>query len=249
MAGAPSRRSGARRPTRDDDDAPAPVRDPGPTFLVIGCRLLSTILLIVALAVGQWASVLTSVGDAGKGGAEVRVVFGLTEATAGLASAGSLATIDTQPYSSARFQGEAASAAGTSKMLGLAVAAALIASILLAGASLGHTGAMPGLGRCAGFAWLANALTVLLGLWFMKSGLVGEARAAVDTLMRVKISVPKEIAALVPNTAFTARTSGGFSFYVSILALIFLAIAWSRAQVANVDEKRRQRARRGTARR
>ena len=236
MARANSRRRIAHDSDEGDGGVPETVRDPGPTFLVIGVRLMSAILLVVALVVGQWASATATLTDAEKRSVEVRVVYGLSEALVARADGGGYVTLDTQPFSSASFGGEAAGAAGTSKTAGLAVGAAMLLAIGLAAASLGHSSAHPGLGRCAGFAFLATGVAVLLGLWFRFGGLVGDARAAIASLL------PRSSGLTVPASV-SAKSAGGFSFYVAILALIFLAIAWARSAVAGVDERRRQRVR------
>lgn len=249
MAPTNPRRRGARDPDDPDDAEPAPVRDPGPTFLVIGLRLVSAIALIVALVVGQWASSLTTVPDPAKGPVAIRVVYGLTEATAALSDGGRLTAIDTQAFSSERFADDAASAAGTSKTIGMGIIAAMLAAILLAAASLGHSGAMPRLKRCAGFAWIAAAVALLLGLLFMTSGLAGDARSAIAALLKSTGGPPTPTSGLVIPATLATQTSGGFSYYVTLLALIFLSMAWARSAVEGVDEKRRQRMRRGSRRR
>jgi hypothetical protein len=218
-----------RAPSDPAADSPPRPRGADPTFAVIGARLLGGIALVAALAIGQWAR--TSV-PMSKGGPESRTLFGLTSARtpaiAGPPAQPELAFDYAAPPATVD-----ASAASTSRWLGLLLGGLVGIAALLAFASLGHVNTRPALGRLASLAGLIAFVAAVIGLVFAKSGLVSMLRDAGRAREMLGVGA--------------ASSGPGSSFYAVVLAVLLLAIAEARMRVASVDGARKDRRR--TARR
>ena len=218
---------------------------PAPSLLVIGCRLLAVIGLVVALVVGQWAHVVQAMNDPKAPGAESRLVFGLTEFAIGASLGSESITLATLSYASIQpgqsigelttTQAASVDAARTSRTYGWVIGGLVVAAALLAAVSFGGAFGNSRLSSLATFALLVSALASIGGWVFMRSGLV--ARFASDAgRMGGAASAP-------------ASTTGGFSLYTVILALLLLGIGEAKSRVASVDDSRRRKARRAPKRR
>lgn len=233
-----------RRRSRDEEEAPrrslSSSRPPAPaSIVVIGCRILGAIALIAALAVGQWAYATRPMGTPGS---EARVVFGLSTFESGDVNGGVFTPYGAGSYASNTFtkvgappegtiafhssqqRGLYAGPAGTSHLLGMAIWLLALLSILLTLGSFGEFFGRPGLARLGAAALLVSIAATLLGWMFTKSGLVD---LAIDA------------GRIEDGGRFPAKASGGFSFYTSILAVLLLAIAWTRSRVVAMDAARR----------
>lgn len=212
-----SERIPRRRREADNDAAPAKSRSasrppPPASIVVIGCRILGAIALIVALAMGRWAQVVEPNVDP-SAGPGWRKTFGLTEASLYIGDGNALRVSANIPYSdSADDHDSMQDPARTSTNLGRAIGALLLAAGLLTLGSLGELFGKPRLSALASFGLLASIGTTLLGWIFLGAGLV---------------------------SASPVKATGGSSFYTSILAVLILAIAWTRSRVGAMDASRR----------
>jgi len=233
-----------------DADSPrhggSPSRPPAaPSIIVIGCRLLAVVGLVLALVVGQWVHVVQPVNDPRTGGMESRLVFGLTEFVLGASQGNQLTTLGTISYASIQpgesipvltnVRAESIDAASTSRTLGWAIGGLVVLATLLAAASFGDGFGKPQFTKFATFGFLASALASIAGWVFMKSGLVS--------------LLASESARMGGARGAPATTTGGFSLYTVILALLFLGIAEAKSRVASVDDSRRRKVRRAPKRR
>ena len=216
---------------RDDDSGPRRSRStsrppPPASIVVIGCRVLGVIALIVALSVGQWAQITAPNRDPTSGGPESRTTFGLTETSIYVADGNALRTYGNLSYSDiAGPPNPMQEPAGTSKTLGLVIGTLILAAALLTTGAFGELFGKPGLSVLATFGLLASMGTSIVGWVFMSVGIVNASAQMISTTTGGKL---------------TGKASGGFSFYTSILAVLFLAIAWTRSRVVAMDDRRRR---------
>ena len=220
-ATAPVATSGAApRRTRSASRPPPPA-----SIVVIGCRVLGVIALFVALSVGQWAQIAAPNRDPSSGGPESRTTFGLTETSIYVADGGTLRTYGNLSYSDLAGSASAMQApASTSKTFGLAIGALLLAAAILTVGSLGEMFGKPKMSMLATFGLLASIGTSILGWVFQSVGIVTASTQLIST---------------ASGGSLSGKASGGFSFYMLLLAVLILAIAWSRSRVVAMDAARR----------
>ncbi len=233
----------APRAGRDRDEGERPTRTrsasrppPPASIIVIGCRLLGVIALVVALAFGQWAQVTIPNDRPESGGPDSKILFGLTRVSIYHAHGATIIAADSYPYSDVESApgtprgatkesaDEMRAAASVSSTLGLVIGALVLAAALLSLGAFGDLFGKPKLSVLAAFGLLAAIGATILGWVFMNVGFAVEFARMFSAASAGQ---------------WKGKPSGAFSFYTLILALLILAIAWTRSRVVAMDASRR----------